>query len=71
LRDWGINPEVPDRCGDQILSRLKVRAEVETFVAPVGQIATGRAITDSMTVHKENEAVVGGYANQIVSGNSG
>ncbi len=44
---------------------LRQRGEVEALVAPVGQVAAGWAIADSLPVHVQNKAVVGADANDV------
>ena len=69
LRDGRVDAEVPYRCSDQVLAGLEQRRQVEALVAPMGQVAAGRAVAHPMAVHKQNEAVVGADADRIAGGN--
>ena len=65
LRQRRIDAEVPHRCRDQVLAGLEQRSQVEALIAPVGQIAAGRAVAHPMAVDVKNEAVVGADAHRI------
>ena len=69
LRDGRVDAEVPYRCGDEVLAGLEQRREVEALVAPVGQVAAGRAVANAMAVDVEDEAVVGADADRVSGGN--
>ncbi len=44
LRDRRVDAEIPDCRGDEVLTWLEQRRQVEALVAPVGQVAAGRAV---------------------------
>ncbi len=69
LSDGCIDAEVPDSGGDEILARFEVGGEVEPFVAPVGEVAAGRAVADALAVDPEDESVVGTDADDVCGGN--
>ncbi len=65
LRNGRVDAEVPDRRSDQVFTWLEQRGEIEALIAPVGQVAAGRAVACAMAVHVQNESVVGADANRI------
>ena len=70
LRSGSIDAKVPNRCRDEVLAGMEERREVEALVAPVSQIAAGRAVSYAMTVDEEDEAIVGADANYVAGGNA-
>ena len=71
LRSGSIDAKVPNRCRDEVLAGMEERREVEALVAPVSQIAAGRAVSHAMTVDEEDEAIVGADADGVGCGHGG
>ena len=69
LRDGRVDAEVPDRCGNEVLARLEQRGQVKPLIAPMAEVAAGRAVAHPMAVHKKDEAVVGADADGVAGGN--
>ena len=65
LGDGSVNAEVPDRRGDKVVARLKVRGQVKAFVAPVVQVASRGSVSNAVAIDEEDEAVVGADPNHV------
>src|SRR5258708_4628901 len=64
-----VDAEVPYRRSDEVGSRTKERSQVESFVAPVREIAAGRSVAHTMAVHKQNKSVICAHARGVAGGN--
>ena len=58
LGERGIDAEIPDRGGDQVVAGFQEGREVESFVAPVCEVAPGRAVAGTLAIHIQNEAII-------------
>ncbi len=68
LGDGCVDAEVPNGSSDEIVALLEVGGEIEPFVAPVGKIAASGSVTDSLSIHIQDEAIVGAYADDVGGG---
>ena len=60
---------VPNRRGDEVLTRLEHGRKVKLLIAPVAKIAARGAVAGTMAVDEQNKAVIGADAYGIMGRN--
>jgi len=70
LCNRSVDPEVPHRCGNQVIAGLQQRCQVKPLVAPVRQIPARGPIAHPMPIHKQHKPIVSAHSNHIACRNS-
>ena len=65
LRNRGQDTPIPDGRGNEIFSCAKQRGEVEALIAPMAQVAPGRAVANALAVDVQHKAIVGADAYRV------